>query len=76
MGARLSIDPVVVAIAVLGVWNVVTWATYRLDKARARAARGARRIPERTLLAMAGSARCSRSTPTASATRRRSSASC
>jgi uncharacterized membrane protein YsdA (DUF1294 family) len=53
MGARLSIDLVVVAIAVLGVWNVVTWATYRVDKARARAARGARRIPERTLLAMA-----------------------
>jgi uncharacterized membrane protein YsdA (DUF1294 family) len=53
MGPRLSIDVVVVAIAALGVWNVVTWATYRLDKARARAARGDRRIPERTLLAMA-----------------------
>jgi uncharacterized membrane protein YsdA (DUF1294 family) len=47
-------DPVVlVAIGALAAWNLVTWATYRLDKARARAARGDRRIPERTLLAMA-----------------------
>jgi uncharacterized membrane protein YsdA (DUF1294 family) len=44
---------VLVAVAVLAAWNLVTWAVYRLDKARARAARGARRIPERTLLVMA-----------------------
>ncbi len=45
--------PVSIGIAVLAVWNLVTWATYRIDKARARAGRGARRIPERVLLGMA-----------------------
>jgi uncharacterized membrane protein YsdA (DUF1294 family) len=51
--ARMSNTAVLAAIAALLAWNLITWATYRIDKARARAARGARRIPERTLLAMA-----------------------
>ncbi len=43
--------PISIAIAVLA-WNLATWAVYRIDKSRARAARGRRRIPERVLLAM------------------------
>jgi uncharacterized membrane protein YsdA (DUF1294 family) len=42
-----------VLLALLAVWNVVTWAVYRLDKRRARTGRGARRIPERVLLGLA-----------------------
>jgi uncharacterized membrane protein YsdA (DUF1294 family) len=47
------VTPLAVGLAVLAGWNVATWATYRIDKARARQARRARRIPERVLLAMA-----------------------
>jgi uncharacterized membrane protein YsdA (DUF1294 family) len=39
------------AIALLALWNLVTWAVYRLDKARA--ARQGKRISERTLLVLA-----------------------
>jgi uncharacterized membrane protein YsdA (DUF1294 family) len=42
-----------VALALFAVWNLVTWAVYRGDKARARAGRGARRTPERVLLGLA-----------------------
>jgi uncharacterized membrane protein YsdA (DUF1294 family) len=42
-----------IAGAVLAAWNVATWAVYRIDKARARAGRGDRRISERALLGMA-----------------------
>jgi uncharacterized membrane protein YsdA (DUF1294 family) len=42
-----------VALVTLAVLNFAPWAVYRLDKARARAGRGARRIPERTLLGLA-----------------------
>jgi uncharacterized membrane protein YsdA (DUF1294 family) len=42
---------VVAAGALLALWNVATWAVYRVDKARAR--RRARRVSERSLLAMA-----------------------
>ncbi|HTE50316.1 MAG TPA: DUF1294 domain-containing protein [Kofleriaceae bacterium] len=38
-------------VAAAAAWNAVTWAVYRLDKARA--GRAGRRISERTLLAMA-----------------------
>jgi uncharacterized membrane protein YsdA (DUF1294 family) len=38
------------AAGALLVWNLATWAVYRIDKARA--GRGARRISERALLAM------------------------
>jgi uncharacterized membrane protein YsdA (DUF1294 family) len=42
---------VVAAGALLVLWNVATWAVYRVDKARAR--RRARRVSERALLTMA-----------------------
>jgi uncharacterized membrane protein YsdA (DUF1294 family) len=42
-----------VLLAILAAWNLATWATFRLDKARARAGRGGRRIPERVLLGLA-----------------------
>lgn len=51
--AGMSNTAVLAAVAALLAWNLITWAAYRVDKARARAARGARRIPERTLLTMA-----------------------
>lgn len=38
-------------LAVVALWNLVTWAVYRMDKARA--GRQARRISESTLLGMA-----------------------
>jgi uncharacterized membrane protein YsdA (DUF1294 family) len=40
-----------IAVAVAIVWNLVTWAVFRLDKARARQQRW--RVRERTLLGMA-----------------------
>lgn len=40
-----------VALALLGALNLLTWATFRVDKARAH--RRARRIRERTLLGLA-----------------------
>jgi uncharacterized membrane protein YsdA (DUF1294 family) len=40
-----------IAITLLAAWNLATWAVYRLDKARA--GRGARRVSERALLALA-----------------------
>ena len=43
--------PLVVVIAALVAWNLATWAVYRLDKARA--GRGARRVSERAMLALA-----------------------
>ena len=42
-----------VVLALLAAWNLGVWAVYRLDKARARRGRGARRIPERVLLGLA-----------------------
>ena len=45
--ARLLLAP-----ALLVVLNLVTWASYRWDKRQAGRT-GARRIPERTLLALA-----------------------
>ena len=51
--SSLPAAPISIAIALVAAWNLATWATYRIDKARARAARGQRRIPERVLLGMA-----------------------
>lgn len=47
----MSTRALLVILAAVAVWNAVTWAVYRLDKARA--GRAGRRISERTLLLMA-----------------------
>jgi len=49
--SALPMSPMLVAIAGLAALNLATWATYRLDKARA--VRGERRFRERTLLLLA-----------------------
>ncbi len=47
----VSTRAVQVILVAVAAWNAVTWAVYRLDKARA--GRAGRRISERTLLLMA-----------------------
>lgn len=45
-------SPVLIALAAALAMNLLTWAAFRVDKARARR-RGARRLRERTLLTLA-----------------------
>ena len=47
----MSTHVVLVVLGAVAAWNALTWAVYRIDKARA--GRAGRRISERTLLLMA-----------------------